>query len=382
LNSKIVFELDDGSTPSAVTIIDQSAATTIDPTKGPFLLYPSPARLVTCAPPDGYWDVAIDTRHMPNALSVVFKRIALAHGTSWWHSLHGLAGAKGPNKLRIGIIDEALEPQRITSCIRHITNLGGAAWGVPKSPRALTPRTDHGQAVCSLLSSRATSATGFPGAAPHDEIFFAAAGREKESVLEMDRVVACIDTLVDQYQCDILSISAGDCDKPLVALEIQVEEAADKGTLCFFAAGNERKTLYPAKYPLCLAVAALGKYGSAPSDTLIALNNHVLAEPLNGDFFLWKKSARGPEIEFCAPGIGVVWNRDGRAARGVSGTSYACPIAAGVAARILGNDPKFVGMVRSRARYDYGIKVLASSCQPFGVANEGNLWKHGLLWVP
>jgi Subtilase family len=179
----------------------------------------------------------------------------------------------------------------------------------------------------------------------------------------------------------LISISAGDWPDPVPDLETEVELAADRGTLCFFAAGNRRSVLYPARYPACLAVAALGQAGNAPAGTTVEYMDLHVSEWLAHPLYLWGLSARGAEVEFCAPGVGVIWNDCGMAARASVGSSYACPIAVGVAGRILSGDVTFMNVPRDRRRYTHGVQVLASSCRATGSSNERNYWKYGRLHV-
>jgi subtilisin len=233
----------------------------------------------------------------------------------------------------------------------------------------------------SILASRASGPHGYAGIVPTAEVYFAAAGDETTATLDEGRLVASIQLLVQKYRCDIISISAGDWPRAVPAIETEIEVAADQGTLCFFAAGNQRKVLFPASYPASLAVAALGCTGHAPPDTSVYVNDTFLSELLAPPVYLWKRSARGPQIAFCAPGVGILWNEGGVAARAAIGTSYACPIAAGVAARLIAVDVKFLHAPRDRRRYDYAVQALAGHCRPLGPASERKFWKYGRLLI-
>jgi subtilisin family serine protease len=379
----VSFFLDDGSTPLRVTVIDQGSVRKIDPDADSYELDLRRPRYVIFAPPDGYWDVIVDTRELDgSALTIIFNSINSDGPIGWWHRCHGMESgpAADQQKIRIGIVDEALETQGALSCIRHVTNLGGAPWHASNN-RPFDPKTDHGQAVTSLLASRVAAAAGFVGAGAEAQIFFAAAGEEDNARLSVSRIIASINHLVDQMGCDLVSVSAGDHTSPILPLKLEVDDAAERGALCFFAAGNHRVARYPALYDSCLAVAALGHSNSAPPGTLVDLHNRQYATPLTNGFYLWNIGAYGPEVEFCAPGVGVIWNRDGCAARGAVGTSYACPIGTGIAAAILAKDPQFLQMPRTRQRYDHALNILRAHCLPLGVADEGNLWKYGRLWI-
>lgn len=112
------------------------------------------------------------------------------------------------------------------------------------------------------------------------------------------------------YGCtfDVANLSLGASSAP-AAVEAYVNYAAQR-TLLVTAAGNSGGAVgYPAKYPRCLAVSAIGSSNTIPS---------------------W--SCRGPEVELCAPGVNIVSTIPGNSYSYMSGTSMAAPHVAGAAA--------------------------------------------------
>lgn len=345
----------------------------------------TPRRILLFVPPDGFWDMVAESTGSPaGPCQVEFPRLPQSGPLGWWHGVHGVSGAaqSGTGAIRVGVVDEGLSFQNQKSCIAHINNVASEAWSPQDYQRALNPLTKHGHAICSILGSRVNGSVGYRGIVSDADIWFAAAGEETTPTLVLPRVLASIRLLVEKYACDVISISAGDWRDPIPDLETEVELAADKGTLCFFAAGNQGKARYPAKYPACLAVAALGQVGNAPAGSTVEYLDQHSSEFIRRPLYLWDKSARGPEVEFCAPGVGIIWNNCGIAARASFGSSYACPIAAGVAARILSRDARFMNAPRDRQRYDYGLQVLAFSCKAVGSRSEQSYWKYGRLVAP
>lgn len=113
-------------------------------------------------------------------------------------------------------------------------------------------------------------------------------------------------TLKPDVVCVGICVKAGasKCQHALGVLE-------SLGIPVICAAGNDgdRGVMYPARFPQAIAVGACDRRGRRPS---------------------W--SAQGPEIDCLYPGVRIptLWLRGGRAV--VSGTSFAAPAAAGVAA--------------------------------------------------
>ena len=72
-------------------------------------------------------------------------------------------------------------------------------------------------------------------------------------------------------------------------------------------------------------------------------------------------SARGPELDFLAPGVNVVSTASGGGTRTDTGTSFAAPLAAGIGALVLGINPN---LTAQKVR-----KILRDTCDKIGGAN-------------
>jgi len=84
-----------------------------------------------------------------------------------------------------------------------------------------------------------------------------------------------------------------------------------------------------------LSVGAIGKRGFAPPSSFEHSHDVLSRVSIDADHYLWEYSAVGPDLKFLAPGSNVIWDHLGRSADALNGTSWAAPIAAGVAAVIL-----------------------------------------------
>ena len=307
----------------------------------------------------GYWGLSFSSP--PRTISGVIPKLP-SGPAGWWHAAHGVAEPDDGlgEGVRIGVIDEALALPPDGSPIGHVLNLGGEAWD-RDDPRGFEPRTGHSLAVCGLIGARAACNAPFIGIAPAAELVFAAAGEDQAERLDVARLANAIDLLVNDYQCDIISFSAGDCADPLPEIETAADAALDAGSLCFVAAGNlGGEARYPARYPECLAVGALGKVGLAPPNTFESSQEQASTGAIVDGLYAWCDSAQGSEVNYVGAGL-AIFAMQQSGIYSVCGTSYAVPITAGLAAVILSADPEFTSLPRDRNRAKYAIKAINSS---------------------
>lgn len=316
---------------------------------------------------EGHWKTMF--RAPRSSTREVLKPLPSDGAIRWWHKLHGVEHSdldRGRGAV-VGVIDEALAPQMTGSGIEHIRNHGDVALGLPNSTRrAWEPQTNHSQAVVSLIASKSTNVDATQGMAPGAELHFCSAASDDSACLDIGHVTRCIDFLVDTANCHLISVSAGDCEMELPAIEDAVERAWDNGCLCFFAAGNEpREPRYPAQYDKCLAVTAIGSRDYAPPGTFECLHDRIstLTIQIDGsDFYLWHEAARGRGTDFAAAGSNVIWSINAHSCAAETGTSFASPVSVGAAAVILSSHPSVLTSPPSPERSQEMIGILTESC--------------------
>lgn len=336
--------------------------------------------IVTFIPPCGYWTEVRQVDINGADEEVVFRELPKSGPKGWWHEIHGATNhAKRGAGIRIGVIDEALPPHGPESTIAHVNDLRDEGWQIRDAMhRASTPLTDHSVSVCSLLAARTTRSECYEGVAPKAEVYFAAAGNDSAETLDASRIVGSLDLLSGRYGCHLVSISAGGPDFDLPGLHSAIRRAQKRGTLCVFAAGNSGACEYPAKYPESVAVAAMGHYGTGPLGTDVwARAEFESARTSDPALFLWTESAVGTDVDIAAIGIGPIWNDGAAPGRAACGTSFACPIAVGCLAVLLGDDPQYLGLPADINRTRHAEQLLSRSRAL--TVNGVEFTKHGLI---
>jgi subtilisin family serine protease len=307
----------------------------------------------------GYWSLTFDKpRH---AVRGIIPKLPVGP-RGWWHDIHGVGSRLGKRGggMKIGVIDESLPVQRDDSPLAHIENLGAAGWNCSTNRAFQSLGSDHGSVVCSVLAARPTSASAFEGIAPDATVLFCAAGVDDKASLDPTRLANSIYVLAEDHACDIITISAGDSEQDLPEILGAIEDATDLGVLCFAAAGNQGGSpLCPALYDDCIAVGAVGKREVAPPGTWDAREAKRCFRTAD-ELFFWNSSARGPAVRYLGAGVSVIYSDPAGGSFAVTGTSFASPIIAGTAARILSKDEQFQRLKKNRKRVEYALGKLDS----------------------
>lgn len=197
----------------------------------------------------------------------------------------------------------------------------------------------HGTAVASLLAGRSGS---FSGAAPGSTLFVADVYGGSPAGGSSTGVAQALAWMV-QNDVSVVNVSLVGPRNALV--EAAVRRATARGVLIVAAAGNDGPAappLYPASYPEVVGVTAVNARG------------RVLPE-----------AARGPQVDFAAPGADMAAAGPGEGYVSVRGASFAAPLVAGL-------------LARRQGRGD-AVQALAAEARDLGARGPDPIYGRGLV---
>lgn len=212
-------------------------------------------------------------------------------------------GLKGAG-IKVAVVDTGTD-------IEHPDLKGGIVQHHNVTGEAYAWAHGHGTGVSGVIGARDNN-TGVIGVAPECELIVIKAMRESGggSINEIANGI----NLAIQLGAKIINLSLG-TSSDVPSLKNIIEKATNAGVLVVCAAGNDGRdnsVNYPARYPSCVAVAAINQENKVSSF-----------------------SSRGWEVDIAAPGERILtcWRNHGYAR--VSGTSFSAPYVSGVLALLL-----------------------------------------------
>ena len=215
----------------------------------------------------------------------------------------------------------------------------------------VTDTIGHGTFIAGIIGATKDNHVGIAGIAPG--VTIAPIKSYATSDTDFAALAAGIYAAVDEYHCDILNISAGD---PEIVPEVQaaIQHAVDEGVIIVAAAGNSggKELVYPASYDGVISVSSVDK-----------------------DLVISATSNRNDHVFVAAPGVGVY--SLGRLPGTVtlsSGTSFAAPVVAGVAALLKEAWPQMTAN-------DF-MEILKVSCRDLSTKGRDIYYGWGLIQAP
>jgi subtilisin len=258
----------------------------------------------------------------------------------------GISMGKGIN---VAVLDTGIDfnhPDLKANYVRGVSLVPGT-----------TPMDDQGHGThCAGVIAAAKNGAGVVGVAPEASLY-AVKVLDKDANGLFGWSIAGIDWCM-HHGINIISMSLG-CESAPAALELICNSAWERGLLIVAGAGNQNgnpvppqqsNVEYPARYKDVIAVSSID------STDVIAPN-----------------SARGPEVDLCAPGVCIQSTLPGGRYGSLSGTSVACPHVAGVAALA------WAAHLSSGITNEQIWNVLASTARGLGRSGRDSSYGYGCV---
>jgi subtilisin family serine protease len=332
----------------------------------------TPKLLHFAAQAPGYWPNTVPAPAPGSQLRCErLPELPATGGGWWWHEVMNIAtpDPQAGHRIKIGVIDTALDLGAGLDHVRLTTSNGAAVHAVAM------PFPAHGEIVCRIIGQRANSSR-CDGLAPAAQLFAVAADAPRGK-LDFEKATAAVRYLALDCGVDLINISAGLFENPLLGLRSVIRQAARHGTLCIVAAGNEPRSAlaFPARYPDCIGVGAIGLLGWGPASSTVRRFGERSAGPRGRvpegpPVFHFPLSAFGEGLDLVAPGVGILVNRGAEPLFVASGTSYAAPMVCGLLAAALSRSEEYCDLPRNLDRAEKARAILQGLCVKTGLGPE------------
>lgn len=324
---------------------------------------------VVASPAGGHWSMVL--RNPTPGATVACPPIAAVGPIDWWHRQFGVTTPDPTlgHGIKVGVIDTGVGPH---GCLSHIV-LAGAFINGGHDPVGAADVDSHGSHVCGLIGARPVGTADRSGIDPGADMFAARVFPGPHQGASQADIANALDHLSRTLHADLINMSLG-ASQPSQIERDAIQDAAERGTLCVCAAGNESGAVnWPAAFPEVIAVSALGMQNTSPAGSVSSLN--LPTDPAKhgaAGVFLASFSCFGPEIDTIAPGsatVSTVPERFGltRPVAVMDGTSMASPLACGALAALLGRSARYAGL-SGASRTEEARRILRDSCVGVGLA--------------
>ncbi|KWB46812.1 hypothetical protein BGV71_19190 [Burkholderia ubonensis] len=319
------------------------------------------ADFIRVAPVSGYWD---EFRRGVTASegTVSFTLQSLTPATSDCLKYHcSLALAPivcqpGDERIKVAVIDTGVD--------RHcdLTNVSSrTSYTQADAENDIGDNgTGHGTHVAGIIGANGAARGLAPNAALISMRVFERGSGTTDSACVYDAITAAV-----QAGVDVINLSLVQEHEDAV-LQVAIEDAEAAGILVVAASGNEGSNVpqYPAVYSSVVSVAALGRRGTFPASSSHA-QRPARAVGTDTDDFVPMFSNWG-NVDLAAPGVAVISTVGKSGYTAKDGTSMACPVVAGLAARLLESSPVLKGRQRSPERLADLKRLLHDQCTLLG----------------
>lgn len=325
------------------------------------------ASALVAVPAGGHWSMVVRAPQLQTLVTCP----PLPDGPhGWWHRILGDA-VEGGDGIRVGVADTGLGPN---AALAHVVDVGAFINGI-HLPGHGADVDSHGTHVCGTIGARPVSLVGYEGIAAEAQLFSARVFGPGEGANQGD-IANAIDELSRTHQVDLINLSLGST-RPSEIERDAIRDALERGTLCICAAANSAGPVeFPAAFPECVAVSALGFLGSAPDGSLSSTRLPVAAGAFGSDnLYLANFSCFGPNLDCAGPGVGIIATVPERFGlvepyAAMDGTSMASPAVCAATAVLLSRDADYQALARDAVRAERARSILLQNCRTVGLASD------------
>lgn len=232
---------------------------------------------------------------------------------------------------RIAVVDTGVDTRHPD--LAHVET--AATEGLPDAGEAGVPHP-HATHVAGIIGARGQA---FHGLAPGAALFsMRAAPWGSLSTTAFD-LGAAIEAAATERDIHLINVSMTS-DNPASFLVKAAAQAFHNGAICIAAAGNQGRIgiAFPAANKWVMAVSAYADKSAMAADAAERNDIGPIVSTADPNLSLARFSNYGPDLDFMAPGVGVLSCHATSGYAVASGTSFAAPAVTGAAAAILARD--------------------------------------------
>jgi len=363
----VMFYISDlsGSISAATQRTDSNGRASIGLASGQRIAFVEPI------PYAGAWIMLAQAPPQGSTIECVPIRSAPPDGRAWWHAVTSTGDAGAGAGISVGVIDTGCGPH---PNLQHVKLAGVFTDGQSLPASQATDVAEHGTHTTGLIGARPTKVGDYTGMAPSSNLFHVRVFASEDQGPTQADLIKAIDALSRDNKCDLINMSLGG-GPPSGAEQDCIRDALERGTLCVCSAGNDAGPVnYPAAYPECVSVSALGQVGWAPLGTFSSGNRPREAGRMGKDnLFLASFSSYGDGLVAAGPGVGIVSTVPDRSGETdlymeMDGTSMASPAVCATLATLLSKDPTYGGLPRDSSRSQRARQLLETKCVSLGLS--------------